>query len=149
MDDITYKQVHEEINQYLDFQALEGHTITAGKIDNEFNYASRKAKRYRWQVLNEYVKEEKLQRLTVDKYKLVNGGSTTTVPNQEAAAEALAVLGLSTMDVLECAKISIADLSDKVRGMQDATKDEAKATVAAVLGELLISKDKDQSLKGA
>ena len=70
MADITYRQVHKEIEQYISL--LNGHAFTTSKIDREFNYASREAKRYRWQVLNEYVKAGKLKRMGVDRFRQID-----------------------------------------------------------------------------
>lgn len=70
MADITYKEVHDEIDQLLSL--ANGHTFTSGKLDSEFNYGSRKVKRYRWQVLDAYVKEGKLERIGIDKFRQID-----------------------------------------------------------------------------
>ena len=71
MVDITYKEIHSEIDQFLSL--ADGHAFTSGKIDREFNYGSRKAKRYRWQILDAYVKEGKIKRLGIDKFRQPDG----------------------------------------------------------------------------
>ena len=69
--DKTYKQVHQDLDSFLQF--ADGSTFTFGFLDKEFNYRSRDAKRYRWQVLEEYVKKGLTERKGIGKYRLVDG----------------------------------------------------------------------------
>lgn len=68
MEEITYKQIHEEVDEFL--RLVGDRTFNVRKIDSQYNYGSRQAKRYRWQILDEYVKSKKLERLDVDKFRL-------------------------------------------------------------------------------
>lgn len=65
----TYKIVANDIKQYV---SLVGQGIfSSNQIDRQFNYASRDAKRYRWQVLDNLVKEGILESGGVGKYRKV------------------------------------------------------------------------------
>lgn len=68
--DKTYKQVHKDIDSVLQF--ADG-MITFPFLDKEFNYRSREAKRYRWQVLEEYVKKGTLEKRGTGKYWVLDG----------------------------------------------------------------------------
>ncbi|KKN57577.1 hypothetical protein LCGC14_0561230 [marine sediment metagenome] len=98
---ISYKQVHEEIDQFLDL--VDGHTFTKPKLDREFNYASRKAKRYSWQVLDVYVKDGTLERVGADKFRQVDN-SVAEVDWQKADTENLIKL-VWPMDLQKYIKI--------------------------------------------
>lgn len=69
--DKTYKQVHKDIDSILQFAS--GNIITFVFLDREFNYKSRAAKRYRWQVLEEYVKKGIAVKKATGKYLILNG----------------------------------------------------------------------------
>lgn len=67
MEDKTYRQVHQDIDSFL--QLADGNTFSFAFIDREFNYKSREAKRYRWQVLKDYVKKGELEQVATDKFR--------------------------------------------------------------------------------
>ena len=63
----TYAEVHRDINEYM--ECADGHWFIPKTIYDIFNYRTRPAKRYCWQVLNEYVETNKLEKDGV-KYRL-------------------------------------------------------------------------------
>ena len=66
-NDKTYKIVAHDIEQYLSL--VEKHPFKVSGIDREFNYKTRDAKRYRWQVLETLVKKGELLKLGADTYR--------------------------------------------------------------------------------
>ena len=66
-EEISYKQVRQEVEQFLSYN--KGHSFTSDHIDKQFNYGSREAKRYRWQVLDEFVGKGVLELAGTGKYR--------------------------------------------------------------------------------
>lgn len=68
MEDKTYRNVAQEIQQFLSYN--KGHLFTASQIDGQFNYGMRATKRYRWQILEELVKKGELEKKGTGKYRI-------------------------------------------------------------------------------
>lgn len=69
-EDKTYKQIHRDIDQFL--SVLDSSPFKDTHIDGQFNYRTRDAKRYRWQVLEAKVKQGVLKRGKVGVYRKVD-----------------------------------------------------------------------------
>lgn len=69
VEDKTYTQVKHDIQQFLELAG--DHPFTNGQVDSQFNFKTRDAKRYRWQILEDFVKANKLQKLATGRYKAV------------------------------------------------------------------------------
>lgn len=68
----TYRQVHEDIEWMMQY-VQPGDVIDHDMIDRQFNYQSRDAKRYRFQVLNDiYVKNGVLEKRGKNKYYYID-----------------------------------------------------------------------------
>ena len=70
MEDKTYTQVRKDIDQFLSLADI--YPFTNSQLDNQFNFKTRDAKRYRWQVLEGYVKEGSLSKIATGKYKKIS-----------------------------------------------------------------------------
>lgn len=66
-DDKTYRQVKQDIDQFL--SCANGQSFTSNQLDAQFLIKTRDAKRYRWQILEQYTKDGQLQKLATGKYK--------------------------------------------------------------------------------
>lgn len=80
-EDKTYRQVTNDIEQFISLQ--DGSNFTADQLDRQFNYVTRDAKRYRWQILEDRVKKGQLEKKGTGKYRLVDG-VLEEIPWQEA-----------------------------------------------------------------
>jgi len=65
----TYKTVANDIAQFA--SVLDGSSFTNKHIDDQFNYKTRDAKRYRWQVIEEYVKNGTFKKVKTGVYRKV------------------------------------------------------------------------------
>lgn len=70
-DERKYKQVAQDIEQFLSLVGV--HQFTADQVDRQYNYKTRDAKRYRWQVLERYVGSGRLEKRGTGKYRLFDG----------------------------------------------------------------------------
>jgi len=68
-EDKTYTQVKHDIEQFLGL--VGNHAFTNGQVDGQFNFRTRDAKRYRWQILDEQVKAGTLKKLATGKYQVL------------------------------------------------------------------------------
>jgi len=69
-DEKTYAAVHSDIDEFLTL--TDGQIFSGAKIDNLFGFKTRKAKRYRWQVLKAYIEKGQLESRGPDKYRKPN-----------------------------------------------------------------------------
>lgn len=70
-DGITKPEVRREIENFISLTG--GHPFTARQIDDQYNYATRRAKQYRSQVLGELVEEQTLKQIGTSRYKVLDG----------------------------------------------------------------------------
>jgi len=69
-NDTKYQQVKNDIKQFLSL--VGSHSFTSSQIDQQYNYITRDAKRYRWQVLDRYVKADELELLKTNTYRKID-----------------------------------------------------------------------------
>jgi len=66
-DNQTYKEVSKDLDQFLSI--VDGSSFTNREVDEQFQYRTRDAKRYRWQILEYHVKNGELKRVKTGVYR--------------------------------------------------------------------------------
>jgi len=66
----TYAIVKNDIEQFLSL--VNSHAFTTSFIDRQFNIRTRDAKRYRWQILEQFVANKRLEQIDTGKYRKVD-----------------------------------------------------------------------------